>query len=310
MVEATSPLGGSVTVSYQPATDFPNGPGFGTAPVATSVAVADGRGSTATTTYSYAGGAANKLERQSLGFQTVKATLPCLATETPPCPYRLRTFKQTLASAGSVLAAERHGGDGTFYSKQAYTYDERDALPRRSRVASTTSTSYGPPGTERSATVTYDVYDEYGNLRQSTAQGAPNDPEDDVRTVYSFSPNTSDYIVDRIAKIEQGAPGGPPLTREERWYDNQGAWQNAPIKGELTTLRRYLDPDGRWVAKTFEYASTGVLSSVSDETGRSTQFDYDQSWALFPVSVTTPVGSVLQNWDPRCGALESTTRPT
>ena len=90
MTSVTNPLGGKVAVAYQPATNFPNGPGFGTAPVATAVAVWDGRDSTATstTTYSYSGGQANKVERQSLGFQSVTATLPCLTTENPPCPSR------------------------------------------------------------------------------------------------------------------------------------------------------------------------------------------------------------------------------
>jgi RHS repeat-associated protein len=308
MIEASSPLGGTETVGYQPATDFPNGPGFGTAPVATAVAVSDGRGSTATTTYAYANGKTNKLERQSLGFQTVTATLPCLATETPPCPNRQTTFMQGLASAGSVLQVLRRAGNGTILSKQAYTYDERTALPRRSRLASSTSTTIGPPGTERATTVTFDAYDEYGNLTQSTAGGDPADAQDDLQTNSSFAYNTSAYIVDRVGLIERRAPQGAALTKEERWYDNQGSWQSAPIKGDLTTLRRWLDRESRWVARTFEYTESGMLRRVTDETARPiVSFDYDPSWGLFPVLVTTPLGEIQQTWNFGCGTLESTT---
>jgi hypothetical protein len=146
-------------------------------------------------------------------------------------------------------------------------------------------------GTERSARIDYQVYDDYGNLGKMTAQGDPADPLDDLQTVYSFAPpNTSAYIVDRVGLIEQGPPGGAAITKEERWYDNQGSWQNAPTKGDLTKVRRYLDPGSRWVAKSFEYTGTGMLSRITDETGRWTALEYDAAWGLFPTHVTNAVG--------------------
>lgn len=307
MTGVTSPLGGTVTLAYQPATNFPNGPGFGTAPVATGVAISDGRGSTSTTSYSYSGGKTDKVERQSLGFQTVTATLPCLATETPPCPTKVTTFSQGLASAGSVLEAYRRAGNGTTLSKQTYTYDDRTALPRRSRLLSSTSTTLGPPGTERSTTVTHDAHDDYGNLTQMTAWGDPASNLDDLQTAFSFAYNASAYIVDRVGRIEQRAPGGGALTIEERLYDSQGTWQNAPIKGDLTAVRRYLDRESRWVTRTIRYTATGMPDRFTDETGRWQELGYDETWGLFPVRVTNAVGSLLMGWDFACGAAESTT---
>ena len=75
-------------------------------------------------------------------------------------PITVTTFSQGLASAGSVLTATRRAGNGTDLSRQAYTYDDQTALPRHSRLLTSTSTTFGPPGTQRSAKVSYEAYDD------------------------------------------------------------------------------------------------------------------------------------------------------
>ena len=94
----------------------------------------------------------------------------------------------------------------------------------------------------------------YGNLTQTTAWGDPASGLDNLQTAFTFSVNTSAYIVNRVGLIEQRPPGGAALTRETREYDNQSG---PPTKGDLTAINRWLEPGGRWVTRTFEYTATG-----------------------------------------------------
>src|SRR5262249_55440534 len=79
MSQASGGLGGTVNVSYTPWTAFSNQPGVEPRYVATTVTVADGRGGSSSTTYSYAGARVDRQERQFLGFQTFEIDPPCLA---------------------------------------------------------------------------------------------------------------------------------------------------------------------------------------------------------------------------------------
>ena len=61
------------------------------------------------------------------------------------------------------------------------------------------------------------------------------------------------------------------------------------------------------MTRTFEYTATGMLSRVEDETGVWTEFTYDPTWGLFPISTKNLVGTVHTSWDFGCGAVESVT---
>jgi len=75
MATVSNGLGGSVQVSYAPATSFPSN----SVPkqVVTSAISNDGRSGVSATTYSYSGGVYSRRERRFLGFRQVRQTLPC-----------------------------------------------------------------------------------------------------------------------------------------------------------------------------------------------------------------------------------------
>ena len=51
----------------------------------------------------------------------------------------------------------------------------------------------------------------------------------------------------------------------------------------------------------------GRTPRVEDETGVWTEFTYDPTWGLFPISTKNLVGTVHTSWDFGCGAVESVT---
>src|SRR5690606_11047254 len=91
----TNELGGTTTVAYRPATaDWHSGRPFVVQAVS-SVTRYDGRGGTAKTGYSYAGGLWTAAERRFLGFQTATATVPCITGESA-CAKVVTTYLQSV----------------------------------------------------------------------------------------------------------------------------------------------------------------------------------------------------------------------
>ncbi|HEX9235427.1 MAG TPA: FG-GAP-like repeat-containing protein, partial [Actinomycetota bacterium] len=109
MVEASGGLGASVQIEYTPSTAFVNNPGSGVRYATTSVTVLDGRGGTATTSYTHSGAKMDRVNHQFLGFASMTMTQPCLPGEAA-CPYTVTTFSQELASPGKPLTITRYDG--------------------------------------------------------------------------------------------------------------------------------------------------------------------------------------------------------
>src|SRR5262249_21231976 len=98
----TSSLGGTTTVTYAPSSQWTNTNLPFITQTTASVTANDGRGTTSTTGYSYAGGLWNAPERRFLGFASATATLPCNAGETL-CPKIDTTFLQSVCAYPKAL---------------------------------------------------------------------------------------------------------------------------------------------------------------------------------------------------------------
>ncbi len=165
MSQAGNGIGGTTSVTYLSSTAFTNEPGISPRPLARTVATADGRVGTptSTTTYTYAGGKMDFLERVFLGFQSFRVDLPCLPES--GCSNVVTVSSQTLASAGKPLDVRHNDGDGFIVTMKTYQYTESATLtlPRTSLLSQTDSYVSGRDGSFLHTSTTYPVYDAYGN---------------------------------------------------------------------------------------------------------------------------------------------------
>ncbi len=300
MLSSENGLGGRTTVDHRPSSDFPNTNNPPVKHVVVSQRTEDGRGGSSTTTYSYSGGKFDREERRSLGFASVQAVLPCLATESA-CPYVDTTFSQELPSAGRPLTVKRYDGKNQLLTETRYTYTNGAGVPRTSLLTAHHDYQYDPSSGLRHTHSTY-AHDAYGNRTQVLAGGAFGTGSDDLQTDLTYSVNSSAYIVNRIGRIERRAPGGPALQTEQYEYDDSGNWLTPPVKGDLTAVRRWLDLPGRWVTRRTVYSPQGTITSVTDETNHTVTITYDSPDELFPETVANGVGEEeTEYWDPACG---------
>jgi len=294
-------LGGTLQTSYSTSANYPNTNNPPPKQVVTMVTTNDGRGGSSSTTYSYSGGLMDRQERRFLGFHEVTEALPCINGD---CPSVVTTLKQDLPSAGKPEKIERRDGGGHLLQKQEYVYATTTAPPRTSLLIDESSYTYDLAGAYKRTRATHQ-YDTYGNRTQTAFYGDVDVEDDDTTTTWTFRPNTSAYIVERVALQQQFAgigPGGNKLAENRYSYDNAGTWDTFPTQGYLTRVERWLDTEARYVARTMGYDSWGNLNSVVDETSRPTTTIYDPTYHVFPTSVTNgAIETETATWDAVCG---------
>jgi RHS repeat-associated protein len=314
IVSAGNGLGGTTTVQYTPTSTFPNDNNPAVRPVVTAITLNDGRGGLSTSTFTYEGSRIDRAEREFLGFRKMKATAPCIQNETV-CPYTETTMSQALASIGAPILVERKDGSG-LVSTTSSIYDDTTTLPRTSKLASVDNTIH-EGSNSKSTNTTFD-YDDFHNVTQQVFSGDASAPGDELHTDTSFTPNTSAFIVNRPGRIEQrSSSGGDLVSCQEMLYDNAGAWNQAPVKGNLTKIRNLLftgnGPStctGTFASRTFGYDTYGNLTSETDETARTSTTTFDGTNHLFPISLQNPAGeTATSTWDATCGVLTLTTDP-
>jgi hypothetical protein len=298
-------LGATITASYSAATNYPET--NVTKQVVASVGTNDGRtgSQTATTTYSYSGGKMEPKERRFLGFRTVRETPPCLSGESP-CPYTETLLHQDLPRAGKVEKVERRAGT-SYLSKQEYTWVPSAAgvFPATSLLTEEKHYSYDSTGASRNTKTTH-LYDAYGNRTRTDFHGETTPLGDETTVAWTFSYNTSSYIVDRVATQRQFAgvgTGGEKLAERLFYYDNANSETVVPSQGYVTAALGWLKEESRHVRRNFGYDSYGNLTSVTDEENRPpTTTTYDPARHIFPETVTNGANEAETTlWDPICG---------
>jgi RHS repeat-associated protein len=309
----TTPLGGTLQAAYAPSTGGPaaqpaNGPP--TKQVVASFTTDDGRGGATTTAYRYFGGYMDRTERRFMGFRVVDEVRPCLPGEAP-CPYKRIYLRQDLAAASQPEYVQHYVQDLGPTRQQWYEYQTQTT--QGVSTATLTGewdvthdlagcTTWPCPSRQ---TYTTHVYDALGNRTQTVRHGDSAASGDEFTDVWTFRPNTSSYVVDKVARHQRLAGmglGGAKLTEMLFHYDGAGAWDAPPAQGYLTQVRRWLDQGNRYLSWTLGYDGWGNLTSYTDETNRSTTLTYEPAYHVYPDSVTNGAGErEATAWDPLCG---------
>ncbi|MBV7518870.1 RHS repeat-associated core domain-containing protein [Ensifer sp. ENS12] len=284
--------GGTLAVDYTPSTRFANTFLPQVLHPVTKLTVSDGRGGVAQTDYAYAGGLYDPKARKFLGFRTITMTKP-LANGEAQRPVVETTYRQDLASYGLAERTVSRNGENTASKTVAESYEVNAASkPYWVKNVATDTT------VNETATITLRterVIDGFGNVTELKDHGRIDVGGDEVWTVHNYAPNTSAYIVSlpRWKAVMSGFDFNRQVRSEDFEYDGSNNAMVPPTKGNLTRHWLYTkrgDADGIWgsIARTYGYDSRGNRIWAVDGAGSRTEWDYDPTYAMFPITERSP----------------------
>jgi hypothetical protein len=185
-----SPLGGTTAIAYKSSAGTPNTRIPFIMQLVDSITTNDGRGTIATTHFTYDGGSWDREERQFMGFRTVTATLPANVGETAR-PQVVSTYQQSFACLGRVATVEEKDGAGKLLRTRKDKYNTDTAIPRKCLATSSEEWLHdsATPATVKKVKTTRE-FDAFGNVIKTNdlghyVEGTELDG-DEVTTVTSF----------------------------------------------------------------------------------------------------------------------------
>lgn len=299
-------IGGVNTFKFTPSTKWTNVFLPFALDTLTEVAADDGIGNIAKQTISYAGGKYDPALRRFLGFRTVTESRPCFNTETT-CPTVETTYRQDVASSGAVERRIEKDGAGVIHSDTTETWTVNLATKPYSALNTATTTILSEAGVSSTQKIER-AYDTYGNVSLLKDYGRTDVSGDEVMTYAPVTANTSAYIVDKPFQIVKwaGFDGLSPNFIDYHQFVYDGlAFNTAPVRGEITTLRDFqsTSPSYKYTESTYTYDAKGNRISAMDALGNLSLSTYDAS-GLFVINQTNPKGqSTTFNYgDYACGA--------
>lgn len=285
-------LGGTVAVEYAPSSTWANNYLRQVVHAVSKLSVGDGRGQTAVSSYAYAGGKYDPAARKFLGFASIVETKPLANGETAASTIET-TYRQDLASYGLPSLTVWKDGTGTVRKQVAETY-----------AVNVAAKPYTVQNTATDTTLTEDIarslkveraFDAYNNVTSIKDYGRTDVSGDETWTVASFAPNTTAYIVSLPSSqtVRAGMDTSfPYIGYDETYYDgNTGANATPPAKGNLTRKRSFSNYYGspqKEVNQYFAYDNFGNKVSATNGLGHKTEWDYDATYHLYPVTERAP----------------------
>ncbi|WP_198032228.1 RHS repeat-associated core domain-containing protein [Mesorhizobium sp. LNHC252B00] len=288
--QITTELGGTVAVEYTPSSTWTNNYLPQLVHAVSKLSVGDGRGQTAVTTYTYAGGKYDPAARKFLGFASIVETKPLANGETAASKIET-TYRQDLASYGLPALTVWKDGTGTVHKQVAETY-----------AVNAATKPYTVQNTATDTTLTENIarnlrvergFDAYNNVTSLKDYGRTDVGGDETWTERFFSPNTSAYIVSALIaeRTHAGLAGTDPyVSYRHNYYDGNttDVWA-VPTKGNLTWVQTFSDVTaGKTVNQYFAYDAYGNRTAAIDGVGNRTEWDYGTTYHIFPITERAP----------------------
>jgi len=304
LTSVTGSLGATTTVSYVPSATWDNTNNPPLMQTVRWVTIDDGRDSSGTTEYRYAGGLYDWLERRFLGFRYEWEQAPCIESESQ-CPVKKTSFLQDYGSVSKPEVIEYRRGAGDYFSVESYYYTNNGStvpytsLLRDHYVTTHEGGGVCPAGCRE--TRVWRSYNEYGEVVEEIDYNDADTSGDEQLTYIEYYPNTTDYIVKPgYVNTYAGTSTGGELLNQTRYYYDDGALGQAPSQGLVTQTSQRLD--GSWVNKSWEYDAWGNVTAEINPLGNRTQYTFDSTYHLFETSQTNPLGQTTSTeWDFTCG---------
>lgn len=312
----TNDGGGTTTVTYTASSAWQNTNNPPLMQTVSGVTISDGKGNSLKTTYSYAGGLHDAMERRFLGFRYEKEILPCNAGETT-CPYVEKWFRQDYGAASKPERMDYRSGSGQLLKSTVYEYATNGATTPWTSVLTGEweytyiGTGAACPGADCKRRYQSHAYNAFGERTQDVKYGDYDTSGDEDTTVTTFVPNTTAYIINKPAdaKVYQGVgTTGTVLNETLSYYDNATAWNAAPSAGFLTKEGKWLSSPSSFVETKKEYDGWGNVTAEVNPLGARTTTTFDSTYHLYKTSTTNALGQVSsETWDPVCGVQSSST---
>ena len=287
---AVNELGGKYSFQYAPSAGSSNGYMPSVLHAVSRIHVDDGRGQIATTDYAYSGGIFNPVERKFLGYKQIIETKPLASGEQLARPTVETLYRQDLGGYG--LAEKIIYKDGVPQARKTVdeTWNVSAAKPYRAlNTATKTVLQDWVPGAnpekvavQRSLFVER-AFDLYGNQTEEKNWGDLYQTGDEIWTIVTFVPNTTDFVTS-LPSVESVRPAfDPPLSatqlkRTAWFYDGATSYTEAPEDGDITRIAKWraFGPDST-TSETFTYDPLGNQTTATDGVGNKTEWVYDST---------------------------------
>lgn len=332
---ASNGLGGVVSATYKPSTQYDNRQNTNTTPgtyllpfpyyTVSSVSVGDGIYPSNTTTYSYTGGYWNYVLRQFDGFAQTTVTDP-LGMKT------VHWFHQaggrnnssygeyldstnTIGKVGMEYRTDLYGTNGSPYSTTLNQVDEySNQLQHFAYIGQTIDVEYPGASNPYRATARQSFYNlSNGNLTNQIEWGQVTNFVVNGQTFTDIGNDTiydnivyaslNNNIVDKPSSITYSTDSaGDNILRQTNYtYDSNS--------GNLLQELAMICP-GSYRSNTYTYDSYDNEHTATDPAGITTQTTYDSASETFPAQITQGgTFNTYTTYDPRSGSLFSMTDP-
>jgi RHS repeat-associated protein len=279
-----TPQGGTINLGYertQNTVDMPQ-----SKYVMISVTRNDGMGSSYTVTNEYINPKYDRVEREYYGHEYVKTTNPN-GTYTlnqyyiDPSSADLSNNARDYYTKGLLIDSKFCNSAGRILTEEQSTYElvlegsysKAVIFPR---VKESRKKVVDDNGQSVTTAMSYDSYDEYGNVKQATDRGDVSKSDDDILIKIDYAHDmaankqslTDKYILSLPYSIDVRDANNTNVQlryREAVYNDN----------GEMTALRQYRKESNEYSITNLEYDTYGNLSKITDPNGYYIGYSYD-----------------------------------
>ncbi|HEX2569439.1 MAG TPA: toxin TcdB middle/N-terminal domain-containing protein, partial [Polyangia bacterium] len=298
-------IGGTTNVQYRPSSAWSNTylPVGTVLQTASSITIADGRGSSSTTNYTYQGALWSSSERRFLGFRRVVAVIDAAGN------YTETYYHQHAGCIAKPEVTYYRDAAGNLFSYSSYDYTENAAPPYTSLLTSRWDYECNQSASCRRI-LTQIGYDTYGNAT-TTYEYGDYDVGGDERTVLrGYYPNTTSYIAAAPAyeNVYSGIGTSTLVAQTLYEYDGNTTYAAAPGIGELRRKKAWNSQTGGYATTSYGYDAWGNVTTETNALGVARTTDYDASYHLYATRKCDALGSCsTQSWDYVLGQMTAIT---
>jgi len=290
LINATNPLGGTISVGYQPSSIITNT--FLPFPlsVVTKLITDDGRGTLSTTNYQYEGGLYDFTNREFRGFYKTTVT-------DPEGNVSMTQFHQTDARKGRPLQIQQKDSQGNLLRETLYTWAISTLFLGVAYIhLDSLAANICDGNTPCKQTRTDYTYDLYGNTTSEEHQGDLSVTGDEHSTHALYIYDLTNWIVATPSWL--AIKDAASTIRKQSWltYD---------ILGRLIQREDWLE-GGINPVTTLGYDEYGNVTTVTNPLNHTVTITYDPTYHAFPSTVINPLGHIESYiYDPALGVVTS-----
>lgn len=239
----------------------------------------------------------------------------------PPLQKTQIHFHQDARKMGRTAWQKLFNGNDVLLQEQTFSYQlDSSSLWDFTYLQQQCRTDYSQNGqpTQHCTNTTYDPAQQggvqYGNLTSSTE--TTNDCTSSpcvwhTRTIQrNYFPNLSTWVVGVVAR-EQMLDDGMVVAETRYYYDDNLNWNQMPATGKLRQVEQMKEASAPpipgknqmeaitsyptyIVTQQMQYDAYGNVTTTTDARGKATTTTYDNSYHLYPISITNPLGQTQQ----------------